>query len=449
MAEPVSVAVRAPPCRSFGMALAAIVALGIAVRLAYMLTVVRNPPFADGLWYVQQARNLRHGLGYIDVFRQFAARSGHPDAAGSFPTAYWAPGYPAFLVVVQGVFGDGLRASQLFGGCVTGAATIALSGLLGRAIGGRGVGLLGALLVALSPSLIAVDGSVMSEALYVPLVLLALLLAQHARTRPSIGRWFALGVIIGLAALTRQDAFFLIVVAVVPAAVLARGDSARVIGRVGLVLVAIALVVIPWVVRNEIKVGEPTISTISGWGTLAAANCDETYHGTRLGYQAYRCLDLSSEWRMSEAQWTDRARHDGTQYALSHVSDWPVVGVARVLRVWGLWNPDQQTRFEGQQNRDVNWQRLAWITSTATLFLGVYGLWGLAREKKPIAMLVAPVVMATLTALLTFGNTRYGAAAAPALAIAAAAALRSLWARHTTPDPEPDAAAVAAPGRSR
>ena len=64
-------------------------------------------------------------------------------------------------------------------GCVTGAATVAFTGLLGRTVAGSRVGLLGALLVALSPSLIAADGSLMAETLSVPLVVLAALLAQR------------------------------------------------------------------------------------------------------------------------------------------------------------------------------------------------------------------------------------------------------------------------------
>jgi hypothetical protein len=409
----------------FGVVLGAVAVLGAGIRFAYVVFVAPHGPlYADSFFYYEQALNLRHGLGYIEVFREFG-HVRHPQAAGNFPTAYWPPGYPAFLVVIQSAFGDAIRTSKL-GGCLSGAATIALTGVLGRDIAGRRIGLLGALLVALSPFVIAVDGSLMSEVLYVPLVLLALVIAQRTRRSPTAPGWCALGVVIALAALTRQDALFLVPLVVLPTAILAHDPVRHLLPRVALGLAAMTLVLTPWVVRNDRDVGVPAISTISGFGTLAGANCDDSYNGSRLGYQAVHCMHLALEWKVSEANWYDRLQHDTFDYAFSHVSRWPVVGAARVLRVWGLWNPDQQTRFEARQNRNVNWQRLAWLVSTATLGVGLIGFRILARQRRQIAMLIAPVAMATIVALVTLGNTRYGATAEPVLAIGAAVSLLRL-----------------------
>ena len=102
------------------------------------------------------------------------------------PTAYWPPLYPGYLAGGQELFGDSVRTSQLLG-AATGRRHRPLTGLLGRAIAGPAVGLLAALLVALCPSLIAADGSLMAETLYVPLVVLALLLAQRRARAPHRG----------------------------------------------------------------------------------------------------------------------------------------------------------------------------------------------------------------------------------------------------------------------
>jgi hypothetical protein len=411
----------------FGAWLVIIVATGVVVRALYVLLVIPDADiFADSLWYYQQARNLRAGLGYIDFTGQFApAAAGEPAMA----TAYWPPGYPAFLVVVQAIAGDALRTSQL-GGCVTGAATITITGLLGRRVAGGVIGLFGALIVALSPFLIAVDGSLMSETLYVPLVLLTLLLGQLVRERSSAPRWAALGVTIGLATLTRQSALLLLLVVVAPVAVLAHDGLRHLLPRLILGLAATALVVTPWVIRNAVRVGQPTISTVSGIGVIAAANCDETYSGDRLGYWAFRCIDPAVGQRMREADYVDFLQDRAVEYALDHKERWPLVATARVLRVWGQWNPDQQTRFEARQTRDVGWQRLAWVTSTGVLLIGLVGFWILRRQGRPIAMLVAPVAGATLVALVSYGNTRFSADARPALALGAAATLRAVWLRH-------------------
>jgi 4-amino-4-deoxy-L-arabinose transferase-like glycosyltransferase len=339
-------------------------------------------------------------------------------------TAYWPPVYPGFLAAVQALFGEGVRTSQL-AGCASGGATIALTGLLGRCIGGRAVGLLAALLVALSPFLIAVDGSLMAETLYLPLVLLALLLAQHARTRPSFGVWCALGAVIGLAALTRGDALFLIAVAAIPAAFLTQAPARQLVPRLLLGLGAMAIVLAPWIVRNAIEVDDPTISTISANGVLAGSNCDRTYDGPAIGYWRYDCMRTALGYTMTEAEYSAWLRRRGINYALDHADRWPAVAAARVGRVWGVWDPRDQTRREAMETRNLTWQRIAWPISLATLAVGLLGFRVLAKQHRPIAMLVAPAVMATLVALATYGNPRFRTAAEPALLIGVAAAIRA------------------------
>ena len=121
-----------------------------------------------------------------------------------------------------------------------------------------------------------------------------------------------------------------------------------------------------------------------------------------------------------------RERAWGIDYAFAHIDRWPAVATARVLRVWGLWNPNEQTRVEASQSREVNWQRLAWVTSTATLVLGVAGIVVLAQRRRPVAMLIASIALATLIALAAYGNSRFAVSAAPTLAIGAAASLLAL-----------------------
>jgi 4-amino-4-deoxy-L-arabinose transferase-like glycosyltransferase len=420
--------IRGPP--HFALLLSAIVVLGIAIRVVYTMKFAPHDRlFTDSRWYHLQSLNLRSGRGYLDVSQMLGLRAG-PD--GVRDTAYWPPLYPGYLAGVHVLLGDAVRTSQL-AGAVCGAGTIALTGILGRAVAGRAIGLLAALLVAVCPYLIAVDGSLLSETLYVPFVMLALILAQRARTRPTFPAWCALGAAIGLAALTRGDALFLVLVAGIPAAILSRVPARTIVPRALLGLGATALVLAPWVVRNAIEVGDPTISTISTNGVLAAANCDATYHGDHLGYWSYGCMRIDRAHRLSEATYADRLRDRGVSYALNHVDRWPVVVSARVARVWGIWDPDEQTTRETRETRNLSWQRMTWPVSLATLAVGLVGFWLLARRKRPIAVLVAPVAMATLVAVTSYGNSRFRAAAEPVLLIGVAAALLAALARLRRP----------------
>ena len=407
----------------FGVLLGAIVLSGVVIRAVY---IVRFAPsqhiFPDSFWYYAQAKNLRAGDGYIDIARQLGAFNGHADIAGKRPTAYWPPLFPMLLAAWQTVVGDSIRQSQLLG-CLTGAATVALTGLLGRAVVSRTVGLVAAGLVAVSPFIIAVDGSLMSETLYLPLVILALLFAARARERPTPWSWILLGATIGLASLARGDALFLVPVVMIPAAILTRDSWRQVLPRIALGLLALAVVLAPWVVRNAVKVGDPSLSTISASAVLAVANCDATYYGRQLGSWSSPCMQPKLGFRMSEAAYAEKMRQKGIDFALAHVSRWPVVGAARVARVWGFWDPSDLTKREALETRNQTWQWLAWPASLATFGFGLAGFWILRRRGRPIAVLIAPVVMVTAVALLTYGNTRFRAAAEPTLLIGVAVVL--------------------------
>ena len=414
--------------RPFAKPLALAVACGVAVRVIYIQFVAPHDVlFPDSGWYFWQAQNLRHGLGYVYSAKLGGDTSRKWFAAPSRATAYWPPGYPIFLAVVQNLFGAAHRTSQL-AGAATGAATIMLTGLLGRAIAGRSVGILAAFLVALNPLVIAADGSLMSETLYLPLVLLALLLAHRARMRSTIPAWCALGATIGVATLVRQDALLLVVFAAVPAAVLSRQPARDLVPKVALGLSALALVVGPWVVRNAIEVDAPTISTISSTAP-GGANCKVTYSGREIGWWDYTCTHGKLLTEMSEAQYAKRLTRFGISYAVGHMNRLPVVLAARFGRTWGFWNPVNEARLEGVESRNFGWQLFVWPISLCTLVLGLAGWRRLVAQGRQIAVLVAPAAMTTTVTLVGYGNTRFRGPAECTLAIGAAAVIAG-WIRR-------------------
>ena len=406
----------------FGLMLGVIALVGVIIRAVYIEQFAPSEHiFPDSFWYYAQARNLRLGHGYIDIARQLGAFNGHPDIAGERATAYWPPLFPIALAGWQWIFGESIRTSQLMG-VATGAATIVLSGLLGRAVVSRAVGLVAAALVAVCPFVIAVDGSLMSETLYLPLVLLALLLAQRARVHPQWWSWASLGAAIGLASLVRGDALFLVIVVMIPVALLARPSWQQFVVRVGVGVLAVGVVVSPWVIRNAIEVGEPTLSTVSASAVIAVSNCDATYSGRLLGSWSYPCMQpkLGLRKNVSEANYAAHVRSKGIDYALGHASRWPIVGAARLGRVWGVWNPEVLTKAEAKESRNLTWQRMVWPISLATLAVGLTGFWMLRGDGVRYAVLVAPVVMTTVIALATYGNSRFRTASEPVLLIGVA-----------------------------
>ena len=100
------------------------------------------------------------------------------------------------------------------------------------------------------------NASLMSETLVVPLILVALVLIQKARERPSTTRWCVASGSIGLAALCRGDALVLFAVAFLPAVLLAEMPLKRRMFEATAGLCALVLVLAPWVIRNAVAVGD-------------------------------------------------------------------------------------------------------------------------------------------------------------------------------------------------
>ena len=62
--------------------------------------------------------------------------------------------------------------------------------------------------------------------------------------------------------------------------------------------------------------------------------------------------------------------------------------------------------------------------------LAIAGAWLLHRRRQPLAILLVPVAMVTLTALLTYGSTRFRFAAEPSIVVLAAVAVDALLRRR-------------------
>ena len=398
--------------------------VGVVARVAYIqLVAPHGQLFPDSGWYFWQAQNLRHGLGYVYSAKLGATpsplvRATEPSdrvlAAGvpAVPRGGAEPvrrGPPHITARRQGG-GDGHRDHR---DNRTARAP--------RSPGDRSVS--SPLLVAVSPLVIAADGSLMSETIYIPLVLLALLLARGARAidvRPVV-------------CARRDDRRCDTRAAGRAVAGRGRGCARRGAGtavgsrppaQLTLGLGALALVLAPWVVGDAIKMHEPTISTLSS-AAPAGANCDVTYSGPEIGWWDYKCTHPELLNKLSEAQYARRITRYGLSYGVGHMNRLPVVLAARFGRTWGLWDPVNAAKLERVQSRNYNWQLFTVAGLAGDARRRARGWRILARRHRPIAMLIAPAVMTTVITLAGYGNTR--ASAAPRNARCSSVSPRCSW----------------------
>jgi 4-amino-4-deoxy-L-arabinose transferase-like glycosyltransferase len=399
---------------SFRGRLAIVALAALAIRTAATIHHRDYPVIGDALTFHLEGGHLAHGEGFRRIFEDV-------------PTAEHPPLFICLLALFDLVGADGFLSQKLLVGLV-GTATVVLIGLLGRRVGGDRTGLIAAALAAVYPLLWLVDGSLMSESLYGTLVVTVLLAAYAYRDRRTIRRAAVLGALIGLAALTRGEA--LLLVPLLAVALLALGPlpmRAR-LEHIGVLVAAFAVVLAPWTIRNLTTFEKPVLISTNSEGVWVGANCRQTYYGPIIGLWDFPCYGKRPAG--DESQQSAEYRSRGMRYLRDHAGRLPLVLAARFGRVWDVFRPAQQRVYESGEGRPARSERLGVWMYWLLLPFAAAGAWLLRRRGEPLAILLVPVVLVTLTALLSYGTTRFRFAAEPSILVLAAVALDALARRR-------------------
>jgi 4-amino-4-deoxy-L-arabinose transferase-like glycosyltransferase len=403
----------------FRLWLVVITAVGAAWRIGYLVVAKLGTPLLlnDSLYFSIQAGRNSEG----DWFRE---------GLTNLPGAEHGPLTPLYLTPWSLGSGDNVD-WQRFGTTLLGIATIAVIGLAGRRLAGPRVGLVAAGIAAVYPNLWINDSLVMSETLALLLVSLALLVALDLDRRPGPWRAVLLGVIVGLATLTRSELGLLAVGFAGLAWWRAAGTPRRALQPV-LVLLATALTVAPWVVYNAGRFERTVLLSTNDGTTLLGANCPRTYE-VDVGGWDIRCLDAVPTNDTIDASLRSAERRDvAVDYVRDHLGRVPVVVLARVgraLDVYGLGSLVALDRGEEKAEWAV-WAGIVcwWLLAIAAIFgwrrLGVDEITRRSRW-----WLAVPLLTVVVTTIVFYGAHRIRAPAEPAVVLLAAVAAVEAWDR--------------------
>ena len=240
----------------------AILAAALVVRVA-AVAFLSSPLYSDEIDYVALGKSVAAGEGY---------------RADGHPTAYRPPGYPLFLAASFKTFGDSLyppRAAQVLADLLSCYLVYAL----GKRLFSERVGIAASAVFALFPAQILYVPHLMTETIFTTLFLLYLFLCT-GRTA-SVKADLLAGIVIGAATLVRPTILLL------PAAVFAarifggwtRRDNIR---SIAITLASALVVLSPWLIRNAVTLGRPTLTTSTGvnfWiGAHSGANGSFSFH---------------------------------------------------------------------------------------------------------------------------------------------------------------------------
>jgi hypothetical protein len=168
-------------------------------------------------------------------------------------------------------------------------------------------------------------------------------------------------------------------------------------------------------VRNLTTFERPVLISTNGGTTLAGANCDATYAGSRLGSFFTDCIPAPrfSDASRQEAEW----RGDAFDYMGDHSGRLPLVVAARLGRTVGVYRVGQQaTEVEGRRR----WVQTAGLLAYYPLVvLAVAGGLAIRRRRLELTVLLAPVAMVLISTGLTYGGLRFRHAAEISLVVLA------------------------------
>jgi 4-amino-4-deoxy-L-arabinose transferase-like glycosyltransferase len=387
--------------------------------------------------YLHEVANLlADGKPFIDPFT-------YASTGEERPSAHKMPLFPVYLAGISLVGGQGVDTHRL-AAALLGVATVVVVGLTGRYLMGPRAGLVAAGIAALYPNLWINDFLLQVESLAALLVALTILLAYRYWHRPTVVRVGVLGVVIALLSLTRAESLLLYGLVVLPLVWGAHRAGWERLRHLAVAGLAAVVLIGPWVVWNLTRFEEPTTLSTAPGPVLDTASCDATYYGPALGFYStcFRVEDFAAERGLSVPEATallraydesERAAAAGSrarEYIEDHLDRLPVVMVARMARMWDLYAPGQNVRFNWQlEGRGERTSEAALAAYYLLLPLGVAGVLVLRRRGLPISPLVGVAVMITVTAAWTFGTTRYRVPGDVALVVAAAVAIEVLLRR--------------------
>lgn len=419
-----------PESRRYWILMTAIIAIGLGIRLAFVIVRQWDVQLGSGdaFWYHAQGRLVAEGKGWLEPFQWY--REGMTVQGADHP--------PGFVLVLAGLYKIGIQAPhwQRTVMALIGTASIPTIGALGRRVGGSTVGLLAAFLAAVYPNIWINDGMLMVETVFILVVALSLVFTYRLIDRPSWLDVLGLSLTTTIAASVRPEAAILFPTFIAPFLLTRRGLGwGRRLATLGVAAAVPVVLFAPWVVHNLLRFDKPVYMSTGAGQTLAVANCDLTYDGDMLGYYKTDCLrppivsPLPDDMDRSERDAV--LMRDARRYMVEHAAQVPKVVAARIGRLWHLYRPGQSITLDGWVEgrtggnpgtsfgivREALW--MYYVLTAA----GIAGLVLLRRRRVPIFPLLVQPALATFAAATTIGITRYRAGAEISIVVAAAVAL--------------------------
>lgn len=414
--------------RRWRLQLALICGVALVIRAGYVLLFQQSGQvLGDSYQYHYGANLLVDGKGFIDAYAYKVLRA-------TTQTALHPPMATVALAIPSALGLNSILDHQLWSSLM-GTTTVAVTGLVGRRLGGPRAGLIAAAVMAVYPNAWLVDALLGLETLSLLTTTVTVLAAYRLWHRPSLLRAAILGMVCAVAALTRGEAVLFLPLVAVPTIWAVRAKSPERLSLALVTTLAMGATLAPWVGFNAGRFHHPIL--IGRYDVaFVAANCDDTYYGTSVGYWSRGCIPYRPVPKGNDE--SDDAKvltRLGVDYVKAHPGRLPFVVFARVGRTFGFYRPAEQVKIEGfAEGRPFQVGRAGLVAYYLLMVAAIPGAFVLRRRRKPVSPLLGLVATGAITVAATYGLTRFRITAEPAIVLLAAfgidGAISAWWPRR-------------------
>ena len=405
--------------RRYRLQICLVVALGLIVRLGYLLVVRRHAAFfGDPEFYFSQAKLISHGKGFIVPSRYVANGSISPSA--DHPPLF------SYVLATLDRLGITTRTGQAIVQCFVGCVSIVLVIHLANRVVSPRAALLAGLMAALSPNIFYFDGYLLSETWSTLLILVSIAALFRLLDQRSLARAAMLGIAIGITSLARAEFLSAAPLVVVYLFFLGRKTAhlKQTILHASVMTAMVLAVVGPWMAYQAQRFEHPVGVSANFQFALPISNCDSVYYGENAGYWDVDCLlPLVTQAQVEgvdESVLASRATSQARDYIKQNTRRALVLPFIRVGRMLGIYKPLQQVRFdivpESREPALAYSGLLVWYPSIA---LAAAGCLSLRRARKPIVPFLIAGVVAIFATAVTYGSFRFRAGFEPFVCILA------------------------------
>jgi 4-amino-4-deoxy-L-arabinose transferase-like glycosyltransferase len=380
--------------------------LGITARFQGLSAPPKYEAMPDQVEYEQLAFNLSLGKGYIK--------------GSGEPTANRPIGTSLVLVPIYMLWGRSFTLGRLWFCFLSALTCLATAWVAWQCYGPR-VSVVSAAWLTFYPGHFYYSTHFLSEVPFGLFVILACgLTLRSIKSRCSFWDFLA-GLFWGLASLTRLQILIVIPIAWLMALRAPKIVRRQLFGHMGVQTCVLICVLAPWVIRNFLVMGKPTLSTQGAYAFWGAHN-DTILNNPHL-WGSWIATDKmiavnhisGNEVEREAAVW---------KKAIEFVKDnyWAMPGLL-VMKLWRLISP-----FMDTPNRVVFWAFAVGWLATCPFCVRGYAL-GLKDSRVDVGVLLAPILATVVTSVIFYGSERFRDSISPVFVIFAARSLVEIMSR--------------------